>query len=807
VVTGFWRDVAFGARARGRSKAATAAVVMTLALGIAATTVAFSVLNSFLIRPLPVRDPQRLVRVYTSYAAGPRHFTVSYPDYEDMRGLDRVFEGVLVEEPVPVALAADGSHERVWTERVSPGYFALLGLRPAHGRFFAPEEENASGGEALAVIGHGLWQRRFGGSLRVLGETLVLDGQPFPIIGVAPPGFHGINIGVFPDVWLPAMRTSDGLRSRAARGSFAMARLRSGVGVAEAAAALDVLARRLETAYPESNTGIRFTTLPESEGRVHPLVRGGVLAFSSVLLAVATLVLLLACANAAGVELARALERRKEIAVRLAMGASRGRVVRQLFAEAAALSVLAGATGVALAWVVTRALRAIPLPTARGAPLAFEVGLDGRVLGVSILAAVTTGILCGLTPALEASRCDLVAALHGTAASFARRRLHRALVTLQVGLSMALLVLGALFARSLHHARGMDLGFDPDGVAVATVDFGHRAGGPAAALSFWRTLVERLAASPAVESASLADRVPFEVNITAMPLRPEGRPVPERGWPTIDFAVVDAGYFRTMRIALLEGREFAAGDDGPARPVAIANEVLARRFWPGRSAVGQRLVPRAGPPYEVVGVVRESRYLTLGEEPKPYVYLPVGQGAAAALTLIARARGDPAALPGRMRETVRAVDDRVPVYDVGTLRDRMRLAFLPATSGAAVVNGLALVALSLTSVGLYGAVALAVARRTREIGIRRALGARAGAIVWLVARREVGTVGLGIAAGAGLGAVGSRLVNRVLYGVSPSDPLAFGVALLVLALVALLGSGIPALRAARIQPALALRRE
>jgi ABC-type antimicrobial peptide transport system permease subunit len=325
---------------------------------------------------------------------------VSYPDHVEMGGLHDVFAGVLAEEPVPVSLGVAGGFERVFAERVSPGYFSLLGIGPAHGRLFSPEEDAALGGEPVVVIGHGFWQRRFGGSRHVLGETLLVNARAYTIIGVAPEGFQGINLGLFPDLWLP--QEGDPLDRREARASFVMGRLKPGVTVEESRAALDLLARRLERSFPESNQGLRFTVLSESEGRLHPLVRGGVLGFSGFFLAVALLVLLLACANVAAVQLARALPRRQEVALRLALGAARGRVVRQLLTEGASLSALAGGLGVALAWATTRLLSAVPLTTARGAPLAFDLGLDARVLGVSLLLAASTGILFGLAPAVLA---------------------------------------------------------------------------------------------------------------------------------------------------------------------------------------------------------------------------------------------------------------------------------------------------------------------------------------------------------------------------------------------------------------------
>jgi predicted permease len=805
-----WKDLAYGVRTQLRTPAATAAVVLTLALGVAASTVAFSLLNSFAIRPLPVREPERLVRLYTSYVDGPRHFTVSYPDFLDMRDLDDVFGAVLAEEPVPMNLGVARTQERVWGERVSPGYFSVLGLRPAHGRFFAPEEEGGPGGEPVVVIGYGLWQRRFGGSRHVLGETLLLNAHVYRIVGVAPQGFQGINLGLFPDLWLPALRESGTAPpGREARGYFAMGRLKPGVTVDQSRVALEVLARQLERSYPATNQGVRFTVLPESAGRIHPLVRGGVLGFSGVLLAVAGLLLLLACANVAAVQLARGLSRRREVALRLALGAARVRIIRQLLTEGACLSFLAGGLGVLLAWVVTSVLSAVPLPTARGAPLVFDVGLDARVLCFSLLLAVSTGVLFGLAPALQASGLDLVAALKDGAAASGPQpsQLRNVLLAVQVGLSTVLLIGGGLFLRSLENAHRVDLGFDPTGLVVASVDLGPRGYGSAELVRSWRRLVERVAGSPGIESASLADRVPFEVNITTTSVGPQGGARPPGGGLTVDFAVVDTAYFRTMRIPLLEGRDFGERDDERSRPVAIVNDVLARRFWPEGGAVGQRLLAREGRLYEIVGIARESKHLTLGEEPRPYLYLPLGQNPASTLTVLAHGKSEPGVLLRELQDAVRALDESVSAYGVTTLSDRTKLAFLPATSGATVLTFVALVALLLTSVGLHGTLAQAVHRRVHEIGVRRALGAPNRSIVWLVVRQHVRLVGLGTAGGAAAGLLGSRLVGRFLYGVEAADPFAFGLGPAALALVSFLASWIPATRATRIEPAVALRHE
>jgi len=523
--------------------------------------------------------------------------------------------------------------------------------------------------------------------------------------------------------------------------------------------------------------------------------------------AVAALLLLLACANVAAILLVRAAARRKEIGVRLALGASRTRLVWQLLMEGATLSLTAGALGLALATSVTRVLSAIHLPTR--IPISIDVGLDGRVLAFSVLVTVMTGILFGLAPALESSKLDLLALLKGAeAAGPGSSSLRNTLVAAQVALSMVLLIGGGLFLRSLGNAQQVDLGFDPEGIVTTSVDPGLQGYSAAQSRQFWPRLLDRLAGLPGTQSVSLASTVPFEINITTRTVAPEGyQPPPGGGWPAVDAATVDVGYFRTMRIPILEGREFNERDTASAPPVVVVNDVLARRFWPpGGSAVGKHV--RVGPQtFEVAGVARRGKYLTLGEAPKPYVYFALRQGDSRAMTILLRGAGDPASLLLEVRETVRGIDDTLSLYNVTTMSRYVGVALGPARSGAAVLNGVGLTALLLMALGLYGTMAYTVSRRTYEIGVRRALGAQDGDVVALVLRQGIGLVLAGSAVGVMLGFGASSLLRSLLYGVQPADPPVFVLAPVVLLAVCVVASWVPARRAVRINAALALRHE
>ncbi len=800
-----WKDLTFGSRMLLKTPALTVVLVVTLAFGIAANSAAFSLVNSLFLRPPPVREPARLVRIYASFASGFQYFTVSYPDYADVRQLSAVFADASADEPAAVSLGVSGENERLWGGRVSYNYFSVLGVGPELGHLFTTDDALNRASGRVVVLSYGLWQRRFNSRRDVPGERVILNGAPATVIGVAPKNFRGMHTGLAPELWLPIEKEGAG---RGGGQYFVIARLQPGVSFGQARAALDVLTRRLQAAYPATNQGVKLTVLPESEGRVHPLARGGTLGFSSVLAAVAALVLVAACANIAGILLARADSRRKEVATRLALGATRGRIIRQLLSESVLLSVPGGGIGFLLAYGATRAVNSISFPTR--VPLAFDLGPDWRVLGFGVAVTVVAAVLFGLSPALAASKADLATTLKQGDAPAGRRHswLRSVLVGAQVAVSAALLLSTGIFLRNLQHAQHTDVGFDPDGVVLTSVDLGLQGYQGEQTRHFWTRLVERLSALPTTRSVSLASTVPFELNITTISLAPEGyQPSEQSGFPVIDSASVASGYFETLRIPLLAGRDFDAADAPSSPRVAIVNDVLAHQFWPRENAVGKHMTVRGGGTLEVVGVARRGKYLTLGEQPKPYVYLPLSQSSGAAMTVLLRGAGKPETLLRHVRDHVRALDNTVPLYNVTTMSAHVDFALFPARSGAAVLNAIGLVSLALMALGVYGLLAHAVNRRTFEIGVRRALGARNGDIVVLVLRKTMLLVAAGLAIGIIAGAAGSRLLRGLLYGVEVVDPLVFGLAPAVLLVVSLIATWAPTWRALRIEAAKALRYE
>jgi predicted permease len=806
-------DLAFGIRQQLKTPANSLVIILTLALGIAATSVSFSLVNGFFIRPLPIHHPERLVRLYNTYTNGFQYFTVSYPDFEDMRALRDVFSDAVLEEPAAFSVGVAGAAERIWGEFVSERYFSVLGVMPRSGRFFAPQEESA--GERVVVVSDGLWKRRFAAMPSAVNAALTINGQRFRVVGVAPEGFGGTTLGFVPDLWVPiaargAMWPGEGRNKRGGGGYFALARLQRGATLAQARAELDALALRLQREYPISNTGVRFTALPESEGRVFPLFRGAILGASAAVFVVALLVLLLACANVAGVLTVRAASRRTEIGVRLALGASRRRIVVQLLTEAASLAIAAGALGIVLAWQATTFLSAIRVTISRGAPVNVNVALDATVLAVSVVVVIATAIVFGLGPAIEASQSDLVVALKDgdTRGGLRPSRLRHLLVAGQVALSMLLLAGGGLFVRSLQHVRHVDLGFDPTGLVTTTIDLKLQGYSADDSTRFWDRLLREVQRLPRTQSVSLTTRVPLDLGIVGTRLGPEGTQAGDgANWATLEYAVVDPDYFRTLRIPVLEGRAFGDRDTRGSPPVIILNDVVAHQFWPGERAIGRRVVNANGDRYEVVGVVRRSKYMSVGEDPKPYVYFPLARQGAGAAGIVARGTGDAGTYLREMTAAIHAIAPDLALYETATLADRVMKSMAPAIGGATSLSIVGLMALVLTSLGLYGTIAQTVSRRTYEIGVRRALGARDRDVVLLVIGEAMLLVIAGVGVGVSVGFATAPLLRNLLYNVDRFDPLVFGLAPLVLLVVCVVASWIPTWRAVRINAATALRYE
>lgn len=809
------QDLRFALRTLLKQPGFVAIAALSLAIGIGANTAIFSAVNSLLLEPLPGIDrPDRIVELGRT-REGRGFDTFSYPDFLDLREQAGPLEGLAGVRMESMSLSRDGAGERVFGVLVSASYFRVLGVEPALGRLFAPEEDVGIGEHPVAVVSHRFWRNRLGGDPDVVGSTLRLNRHTFTVVGVAAPEFRGHMAGLVPDVWVPIVqyavltRSDDTIfQNRGASWFQAIGRLTPGATVDQADAAVKAVVGRLAEAHPRTNARRSARVIPL--GPVPGGGRGPVTGFLAVLMGLVGLILVITCVNVAGMFLARATAREKEIAVRLALGSGRGRLVRQLITEGLVVFVLAGAVGVALAaWgVELLSVDALPFPV----EVSLDLSPDLRVLAFAAAATLGTGILFGLIPALQATRLDLVPSLKDEALTPGSRGgwLRRILVAGQVTLSLVLLVGAGLFVRSLQRASEIETGFEARGAYTTSIDLSLEGYEDAAeGRAFQERLLEGIRAIPGVEDAALAGDLPLDMtrnSTMAYPEEWEG----ERSWVNVDFNVASAGYFEALRIPLLRGRTFTAADREEAERVAVVSRTFVREVWPGEEALGRRF--RFGgdeaPFVTVVGVVEDVKNQLLTEEARPFVYLPLAQRYRANTSVVVRAPTLSHETSVRSLErTILDQDPSLSMTPVMELRRVTEVGILPQRLAAGLTGALGLLALLLSGIGTYGVVAQAVSRRTREMGIRMALGAGRGRVA-----REVLASGMwlalpGLVIGAILALGMGHLLRRFILGVSPTDPLTLTVVGAALLGVVFLGSWVPARRAAWISPSEALRSE
>jgi len=809
---GLSRDAVFAMRLFGRAPLFTATAVLTLALGVGVNAAIFSVVNAFIMRPLPVRDGDRLMVVATKRDSGPALRSVSVDDLQDYRAATSpdTFEDIAGYSVGFLGLAPDGRRpERVLVTWVTDNYFQMLDLRPAVGRLIVPGDRLS----AVVVLGYSTWQRRFAASATVIGRSVVVSGRVCRVIGVAPRGFAGTFAFSESEIYLPLNWTAvDSPSSRDARGLHALGRLRPGVSVDRAQAVLDVVTARLRRDHPDTNAGIGAVVVPERLARPEEDQARSSGRAAATMLALVGLVLLVAILNLASLLLAHGAGRARELAIRTALGAGRWRILRQLIVESLLLSVLGGLAGIVLGGWAAGALTGVRLPG--DLPVRFAFDVDGRVIGYAVLLVGVTGLTLGLGSGLRSSRIDadrvLRASAQGVGLPPDRARLRRVLVAGEIAICFVLLSVAGLFVRSLAFAARVDPGFEADRVLNVQMDVGQLGYDEPRGRAFFDEIERRVAVLPGVIDISFAFTVPMGYISVGDMLAAEGRSSRPGDRVFARKNMVGRGYFDTMGIPIVRGRPFGDGDTRASRPVAVVNERLAGILWPNQDAIGRRFsASDDGPFIEVVGVTPTGKYRSLFEDPLPYFYVPIAQDYVGLRVLHVRVSGQPLALQSAVEAVVHEREPDLPLYDAQSMREALGGGYglFLVRVGAIGAALLALVALSLAVVGIFGVVSYLVAERTHEIGVRRALGATSVDILRLLMRESVVLVAFGVSIGLVLAVMSTRMLGAFLVGIRASDPLAFAAVAPIVAGVALAASAIPAWRATAVDPAVTLRAE
>jgi predicted permease len=817
------QDLRYAGRTLLHSKGFAAVAILSLALGIGANTTVFTMINVVFLRPLPLEEMDRLVELFTVDERNRGGFndynTTSNPNFEDYRDQSSSFTGMAAFSGIGLSLSGAGEPEQIGGMIASGNYFSLLGAKPALGRFFLPEEDGAPGAHLVTVLSHPTWKKRFASDPGIVGKAINLNGYPFTVIGVSGAGFSGTSVLFTPELWVPMSAVpqvlsgfmAENFRDRRALLFNVVGRLRPGVTIEQAGAEIKAIAQRLERDYPEPNHGRSAILLPAAQTTINPALRRIFTAGAGLLMTVVALVLLIACANVANLLLARATARRKEIAVRLSVGASRGRLIRQLMTESLLLSVVGGALGLLLAaWGKDLILAFQPPQLFAGG---LELPLDGRVLGFTLIVSLLTGALFGLAPALQASRLDLVTELkdRSTLSQRGGRRfnLRGALVAAQVALSLVALVGAGLLVRSLRNMQGIDPGFDTRGLLFMSFDLAGQRYDQPRAEEFHRRLLEEVGATPGVRSAALSSALPLFGGGFMRTVFPEGVE-PTAGGAGVFASIneVSPAYFDTLGIELRRGRLFTDADRPGAPLAVVVNETMAQRFWPGQEAVGKRFKFFGDTEFrEVVGVVENTKVFALAEDPTPIAFQPLLQAYSSNVTLNVRAAGDPAALLATIRRQVQSLEPTMPLTGVQTVSQLIHQSLWIPRLGAALMTLFGVIALALAAVGIYGVMAYTVGQRTHEFGVRMALGAQPGDVLRLVLRQGMARVGIGLAIGLVAALASTRLIASLLVEVDPLDPVTFFTISILLLAVAALAGYLPARRATRVDPLIALRAE
>ena len=800
-----WQDLRYGLRLIRKNPGFSLVVVLTLAVGIGANTAIFSVVNAVMLRPLPFRDPDRLVRLNESNPErGWPTFAVSHPNFLDWRERNQTFAAMAATAGASASLGTPGQVEVVRGSAVTVDFLTVLGTSPLMGRNFLPEEDKPGGNTRVVMITYGSWQRRFGADPDVIGKTITINDNAFTIVGVLPESF-GWGTGSNFELLLPL--APDPQRSRGDHRLMVIGKLKEGVSREQALTEMNAIAAQLADQYPESNKGWLVTGQSFYDWLIPEQIRRSLILF----LGAVGFVLLIACSNVANLMLARANARQKEISIRIALGAGRWRIGSQLLVEAWSLAMISGIAGLGVAWLAMKALRAL---NPGDVPRLDELSIDGRVLGFSLLISLLTGVLFGLAPAIHAARTNLNEMLKEGGRSVTggrvRQRIRSALVTAEVGLSVALLVSAGLLLRSFWRLQDVNPGFKPDHLLTMRVSLPrNRYPENPQAWGFYKRFMEEAGALPGVESVAVTSGVPMGGGNTAGEVRVEGKPAADGTQPSADWRIVSPGYFRTMGIPL-RGREFEERDNNDSQQVTIISEEMARRYWPGEDPIGKSvmLMSFGNKPFTVVGVAGDVRTESLESDSAPMAYASTPFAAGwNPMNLVIRTSGEPAAQVSGIRGVLGSIDPNLAVYDVRSVDEILSNSLGSRRFTMFLLGVFAGVALLLACVGLFGVMAYIVSQRTHEIGVRLALGASQGAVFRLIIGRGMALASVGSALGlAGAWAIG-RFLESMLYQIKPTDPTTLAIAPVVLLAVALLACYVPARRAMKVDPMVALRYE
>lgn len=812
------QDLRYGLRTLRKAPGFTAVAILTLALGIGANTTIFSWINSTILDPIPgVKHASRYLAV--TIDGGRNQVPLSYPDYRDLRDRNHTLSSFLAASTTTAMnLTANGKPERCWGILTSANYFESLGVHPVLGRGFLPSEDTKPGGAPVVVISYRLWRSHFGGDRSIIGKTLEIDRHRFEVVGIAPRGFVGTQTGLTYDLWVPVMMVGDFhsskdadalLHDRSTNWLLCTGHLKPGVAAHEAQADLDVLMHQIATQFPLKHTG-NINILASPLWRAPFSANYYLYTILFMLLAIAGVILLLACANVANLLLVRSVSRRHEMAIRLSLGATRGRLIRQLLAESLLLAASGGLVAM-LFTLWTAGTLGDFVPPVGGIPLlTVTITANHTVLLVTFAVSILTGVIFGILPALRSSGLPPINALKGDAGrtwgGLHKARLSSVLVVAQIAISLLLLVCAGLFVRSVQLAQRFNPGFNPHHVLLEDYDLAGVGYDRRSGMRFDRQLYDRLQTIPGIKSATIANWTPlgfdFETHSTAV----EGYlPQPHESMD-IQYADVGPNYLRTLQIPLISGREFTAADMDGSEPVAVVNATFASRYWPHQQAVGKKL-KAGGTWYAVVGIAQDSDYDEIGQKPQAFYFLPLFQDYDSEISICARVAGNPLAFSTPIQNTVHSLDANLPVFDLTTLDSHIQASTTPSRIASVFVGGFGILALVLAELGIYGVLAYTTRQRTQEIGIRMALGAHPGDVLWLVLRQGLTLAVLGLATGLALSLVLTRALSSALFGVTATDPLTFAAVAILLLAVAVLACYLPALRAMGTDPMVALRYE